>query len=392
MKYAAFIPLRGGSKSIPRKNARSIAGLPLCGWTLRAAAASPSIDRVFVATDDEEIGEVVESLGLEGVEVVGRGAHTATDTASTESAMLEFAEGREFEHMVLVQATSPLLTTDDLEAGIATYEARAADSLVSVVPQRRFVWQVEANGRAEAVNYDPMARPRRQDFAPHYVENGAFYIFSRAGLLAHRNRLFGKMVAHVMSEETLFELDEPADWAIVEALLHARGSAVDDADFGRRARHVKVVLTDVDGVLTDSGMYYGEQGDELKKFNTRDGKGLQLLREAGLKVGIVTAEDTRIVERRAAKLGVHYLYQGAKQKLPPFEAILADAGVSWDEVAYIGDDLGDVDVLSRVGLAACPADAVDEARQVAHYVCEKAGGAGCLREFAERILAARDGR
>ena len=392
MKYVAFIPLRGGSRSIPRKNILPIGGKPLCQWVIEAACRAESVDRVYVATDDAEIRGVVEGIGLDGVEVIGRGAHTATDTASTESAMIEFADGRSFGHLVLIQATSPLLTAADIDSGVAAYEAAGADSLVSVVPQKRFIWEVSAAGDARATNYDPIRRPRRQDFDGYHVENGAFYISERRGLLANNSRLFGRIIAHVMAEESLVELDEPADWTVVEAFLKQRASGPDvRADFARRARSIKVVLTDVDGVLTDSGMYYGEQGDELKRFNTRDGKGLQLLREAGMKVGIVTAEDTRLVARRAAKLKVDYLHQGALAKVPRVEAIIADAGVTWAEVAYIGDDLGDVDVMSRVGLAACPADAVTEARAVAHYRCSAAGGRGCVREFAEAILAARAG-
>ncbi len=387
MKYVAFIPLRGGSKSIPRKNILPIGGKPLCQWVIEAAAGARHVDRVFVATDSDEIRAVVDALLEEKVEVVGRGADTATDTASTESAMVEFARAHEFENMVLIQATSPLLTSSDVDGAIERYETACADSLVSVVPQKRFIWSMDDRGRADPVNYDPATRPRRQDFDPHWVENGALYISRKDGLLENECRLFGKIAAFPMDEESFHELDEPLDWTIIESFLSQR--EVRCGKLERQAARIKLVLSDVDGVLTDSGMYYSESGDELKKFNTRDGKGFELLRNAGIKVGIITAEETELVERRARKLKLDFLEQGAKDKIPPLERIMAEAEVSPEEVAYIGDDLGDVEVLRRVGLAACPADATPEAKRAAVYHCERSGGEGCVRELSEFILAHR---
>ncbi len=389
MSYVAFIPLRGGSKGIPGKNIKPIAGKPLCRWTIEAAVGATRVERVYVATDSQEIANVVRSFGFDKVEVVGRGAATATDTASTESAMLEFAEQRDFGHMVLIQATSPLLTSRDLDVAIEKFERERADSLVTVVEQKRFTWTLGDGGVAVPTNYDPLRRPRRQDFSPYYVENGAFYISERTGLLRHQCRLFGRMSAHVMAEETFHEIDEPVDWKIIEAFLLERSRLSEGRSFAERARRIKLVLTDVDGVLTDSGMYYSENGDELKKFNTRDGKAFELLRNVGIRGGIVTSEDTKLVERRAKKLRLDFLIQGAKEKMPALERVMAETGLSAEEIAFVGDDLADVPVLAKVGLSACPADAVGEAKAVASYVCTARGGEGCVRELVERILAVR---
>lgn len=390
MKYVAFVPVRGGSKSIPGKNIRPIAGKPLCHWVIEAALACKGIERVFVATDSEDIRRSVETIGHPRLEVVGRSAETATDTASTESALVEFAAPREFESVVLIQATSPLLQAKDLDEAIETFERSGADSLVTVVEQRRFIWSLEPGGIATPQNYVPEARPRRQDFAPYHVENGAFYISRRDGLLRTKSRLFGKMVAHVMPEETFHELDEPVDWKIIEGFLLERARAT--TTLAERAKKIRLVLTDVDGVLTDAGMYYSERGDELKKFNTRDGKGFELLRSAGLGVGLVTSERTDLVARRAAKLKLRIVRQGAVDKLPVFEEILKETGLRADEVAYMGDDLADLPLLERVGLAGCPADAIAPARRVAHFVSTKPGGGGCFREFAELILEHQSSR
>ena len=152
---------------------------------------------------------------------------------------------------------------------------------------------------------------------------------------------------------------------------------------------IKLLLTDVDGVLTDAGMYYSEAGDELKKFNTHDGMGLQLIREKGIKTGIITSENTKLVERRFQKLKLDYLYQGKREggKLASVKEICEKEGITLAEVAYIGDDVNCFELLSSVGLAACPADALDVIKNIPGIIqMKKKGGEGCVREFVEMII------
>ena len=156
---------------------------------------------------------------------------------------------------------------------------------------------------------------------------------------------------------------------------------------------IKLFLSDVDGVLTDGGMYYGESGEELKKFNTRDGMGFQLVREAGIKTGIITSEDTTLVTRRAKKLKVDFLHQAKRDggKLDAAREICAELGIGLHEVAYIGDDINCIPLLEAVGHAACPADAMRGVRAISGIrVLEKKGGEGCVREWAELLLEAED--
>jgi YrbI family 3-deoxy-D-manno-octulosonate 8-phosphate phosphatase len=155
-----------------------------------------------------------------------------------------------------------------------------------------------------------------------------------------------------------------------------------------KTRNIKLFLTDVDGVLTDAGMYYSEAGDELKKFNTHDGMGLQLIRQQGIKTGIITSEETKMVERRFQKLKLDYLYQGKREggKLASVKEICEKENISLAEVAYIGDDVNCFELLSAVGMAACPADALDTIKNIPGIVImKKKGGEGCVREFVEMI-------
>ena len=383
----AFIPVRGGSKSIPLKNIRPLCGKPLVYWTVRAACSCKSIDKVYVATDSSEIKNAVEGFRNdsdlpfpEKIEVIGRSADSASDTASTESAMLEFAEAYEFDNIVLIQATSPLLTGGDLDRGFDIYSEDGTDSVLSVVRQKRFNWQIGADGFSRPANYDYLHRPRRQEFDGYLVENGAFYITSRERLLSSRCRISGNIRSVEMDEATFFEIDEPEDWVIIEALMKRRMAARSELP------EIKMLLTDCDGCLTDGGMYYSENGDELKKFNTRDGMAFSLLREKGISVGIITGENRELNRRRAEKLRLDHIIQGCTDKLSVIRSLCEKTGISLANVAYIGDDINDLEAIKAVGLGCCPADAVDEVRAAADIVTRAAGGGGVVREIAGLLL------
>jgi len=152
---------------------------------------------------------------------------------------------------------------------------------------------------------------------------------------------------------------------------------------------LQLFATDVDGVLTDAGMYYGESGEELKKFNTRDGMGIKLLQAEGVIIAIITAEQTKIVARRAKKLGIAEVFQGAKDKVAVLTHLSQKLSIPFERMAYIGDDVNDVGALQTVGYAAAPADCMDPVRQVVHYICQKNGGEGAVREVIDMILASR---
>ncbi len=154
-------------------------------------------------------------------------------------------------------------------------------------------------------------------------------------------------------------------------------------------KELKLFATDVDGVLTDAGMYYGESGEELKKFNTRDGMGIKLLQAEGVMIAIITMEQTKIVARRAKKLGITEVFQGAKDKVAVLTHLAEKFNIPFEQMAYMGDDVNDVAALQTVGYAAAPADCVDQVRQVVHYICQKNGGEGVVREVIDMILAAR---
>lgn len=382
IKTVAFIPVRGGSKSIPLKNIKKIAGYPLIYWTAKAVSECEIIDRCFIATDSEIIKETIDRLQIPGIEVIGRSEKSASDTASTEAAMLEFAENYIFEDIVLVQATNPLLTASDLKKGLELYHSNGIDSVLSVVEQKRFVWKKTDTGTAVPVNYDFFRRPRRQEFNGFYVENGAFYVTSRKALLETKCRLSGNIGMYVMPEDTYYEIDEPDDWIVIEELLRNRNRETSSFDLSK----IKMVLTDCDGVLTDGGMYYSENGDELKKFNTRDGVGLRMLKDRGIITGIITGEDRELNRRRAFKLEVNEMCSGVKEKTEEIRRLLNKYHLSSEQVVYIGDDLNDLETIKMVGFGCCPADADERVKCVARYITKCRGGQGVVREISDLLL------
>lgn len=148
----------------------------------------------------------------------------------------------------------------------------------------------------------------------------------------------------------------------------------------------KLVITDIDGVWTDAGMYYDQTGNEWKKFSTSDSAGVLFCKHLTIPICIITGEDTNIVQRRAEKLGIEYIFQGIQDKLSVATSLCNQLGISLSEVAYIGDDLGDVALLKAVGFSAAPANSPEYIRNLVHFTTNKSGGDGAFREFVEEIL------
>ncbi len=382
----AFIPVRGGSKSIPLKNIKPICGKPLVYWTVAAACKCKYIDKVFVASDSEVIRETVEAFIDENpqlftkLNVIERSDESASDTASTEFAMLEFAEKYDFDNIVLIQATSPLLTFADLNGGFELFAVDDVDSVLSCVRQHRFLWNESETGEAFPSNYDIFHRPRRQEFDGCLLENGAFYITSKKGLITYQNRLSGRIKAYEMQVDTAFEIDEPSDWVIVEHLMKKKRLN------NPQLPDIKMFLTDCDGCLTDGGMYYSENGDELKKFNARDGMAFSMLKEKGIITGIITGENVNLNRRRAEKLQLDIIESGCRDKLSVVSALCRKRGIALNNVVYVGDDINDVSVISAVGWGCAPADACKEAKASAKYITKSIGGQGVIREIVENIF------
>lgn len=383
MKTIAFIPVRGGSKSIPLKNIKLFCGKPLVCWNIEALEACTLIDEIIIATDSDKIEETISKRAYTKTKIYRRSSKNACDTASTESVMLEYISYAKLDNediFILAQATSPLTETHHFTEALDLYLKNKYDSLLTCVKTFRFFWNEDGTSK----NYDYRHRPRRQDFNGDLMENGAFYINKVGNILKDNNRLSGNIGIYIMPEYTATEIDEPEDWIILESIKKRHSIKTINNN-----NNIKLFLSDVDGTLTDGGMYYSNSGEEMKKFNTKDGMGFQLLRNHNIKTGFITSENTEIVKNRAKKLKVDFLIQGKAHegKLSAVSEICKETGISLDEIAYIGDDINCFDLLNSVGIAACPADANTKIQSIKNIkIMNKKGGEGCVREFIEYLL------
>ncbi len=215
-----IIPARGGSKGLPGKNIRTLAGKPLIAHSIINVKEAKLVDRVYVSTDDNEIAKISKDYGAE---IINRPEELAGDTASSESALIHAVEqieatGVTIDLVVFLQCTSPIRTETDIDNGIRKVKTEGADSLLSVSPSHRFLWQ-EIDGITKSINYNYRHRPRRQDMQPQYVENGSIYIFKPWVLKELNNRLGGKVTLFPMSEAASWEIDSLLDFEIAESLL-----------------------------------------------------------------------------------------------------------------------------------------------------------------------------
>jgi len=379
MSILAFIPARGGSKSIPLKNIKMFCGKPLIYWNLLSLQNS-SVDKIIVATDSNQIKNIVLSFNFSKVEVYNRNYENATEEASSESVMLEYIESinmQDPDTFMLVQATSPFTQTNHFDEALELF--KSFDSVVSCSITKRFFW----NENGVALNYDINKRKRRQDFKGTLIENGAFYINSVKNIKENKNRITGKIGIYRMPEHTSVELDEELDWLIAEKIMYKYIIKNKKSNIN----NIKIVLSDVDGVLTDAGMYYSENGDEIKKFCVYDGMAFKILQDHGFKVGIITTEDMDLNKRRAIKLNLDYDFHAINDKLSVVKKLCKKENIDINQVAYIGDDINCFDLLSNVGVCACPKNAVSKIKNIPNIkLLNSYGGNGAFREFAEIYL------
>lgn len=218
MKKIAFIPARGGSKSIPLKNIKLFCEKPLIYWNLLSLQNS-MVDEIIVATDSNIIKDTVLGFSFSKVRVYSRTEENAQDTSSTESVMLEYINNGHLaldDIFILVQATSPFTQSIDFNNGINLFLQDKADSLLTATLSKRFFWNLEN----KPINYNYKARPRRQDFNGLYMENGAFYVSTVKNIVESGNRLSGKISIYEMPEHTSLELDEGFDWLLGEQIMY----------------------------------------------------------------------------------------------------------------------------------------------------------------------------
>ncbi|THV60262.1 acylneuraminate cytidylyltransferase [Flagellimonas alvinocaridis] len=378
-KSIGFIPLRKNSKGIPGKNKKKLLGRPLFTWVLTEAIFS-NLDEVYVFTDDDDIIDYISQhfKWAPKVKPLKRSDENASDTASTEAAMLEFCESAQidFDVFCLLQATSPLTKRNDINAALSKLDDGGFDAVLSAVNTHRFTWSKDG----KPLNYDFKARPRRQDFDGLLIENGAVYCTNKEALLESKNRLSGSIGLIEMHEETLVEIDSETDFQIIEQLLISHFKS------NKSAQRINHFILDVDGVFTDGSVTFNKEGEFSKCFDMRDGMGLEVLREHGVNVMVMTSENSQVVGQRMKKLKIADTFLGIKDKYSFLEHLFSERNISPKEIAYIGDDVNDWSNILRAGWSFCPSNATKHIKHHADMVLKNKSAQGAIREACEFII------
>ena len=361
-----------------------MAGRPLFSWSLKQAVASGCFDTVYVTADPSVIRKrVVEEFSWSNTTIEILDCTNAIHTCEKDwsSFLRAFQQKVSFDVVCSIQSASPLTHAEDFRAARHKFLSENLDSLLTATPSKRFLW----TRMGKPVGHDPLkshASCEVSDPEGYLLENGAFYLTHEKLLRNNGHYLGGRMGIHEMKPETAIEITGENGWHVVERLLREQ----ERESIGVCASRIKFLVLDVDGTLTDAGMYYGAAGEALKKFNTRDAHGLQRLREQGIGVCVITTETSPSVEARMRKLRIDEYYPGVSDKLPLLLELSKRWGIPLENIGYVGDDLSDLECLSRVGVSFCPADAVPQVARQAHYVCEHPGGHGAVREVCDLIL------
>ncbi len=384
---ACVILARGGSKGVPGKNLRPIGGISLIGRAVRAARAAPSVAEVYVSTDDAAIA--AESR-LHGARIVDRPAELADDTASSEAGWLHSlgqirADLPGLSQLVFLQCTSPFTTGADIESCLSAMRDQQADCALSVIEDHSFLWRTDTDGFGVGINHDETApRQRRQDLPPAFRESGAIYTVDAAAFERTGTRFCGKVALCPVLHPPI-EIDSVHDLALCNHIAQATASSM--SLLPEHLSEIRAVVMDFDGVHTDNLVTTDQNGIESVRTSRGDGMGLSLLRQAGhWHLMILSKERNPVVLRRADKLGIE-VHHAIDDKVAALGPWLAERGLDWKQLLYVGNDINDRAAMARAGLAACPSDSHPDILGIADWILPHPGGHGALRAMSDALLA-----
>lgn len=412
MRTLAVIPARYASTRLPGKPLLDICGKPMIQHVYEAVSKASLVNNVLVATDDERIAQAVHNFG-------GRAVMTSPNCTSGTDRLVEIARHEQADIYLNVQGDEPLLRPADVDKLVETLlrhpQAAAATPCYPISAGQALdpnLVKVVHNEAGQALYFSRAPIPFDRD-----GEKQVRY-WGHMGMYAYRQTALAVFAAHTPGELELAEkleqlrllqhginiqivelppcapgVDTAEDLERVRALLGGRGT--DDTTINtpqsleERLRRVRLVITDVDGVLTDGGLYYGPDGECLKRFCAQDGLGMVRLQKAGIQVAVLSGRDCPALRRRLADLRISLFRLDSEEKQTACKDLQQEAGVTPEESLFIGDDLPDLDGFACCGLGIAVANARDQIREAAHLVLKTCGGHGAFRELADKLLRAR---
>ncbi|MFN7926780.1 MAG: acylneuraminate cytidylyltransferase [Blastocatellia bacterium] len=429
----AIIPARGGSKTIPRKNVKQLGGVPLIAYSFAAGQQARTVTRLIVSTDDEEIARLAESYNVEVpfLRPPELAEDDTTDLPVFQHALqwLEKREGYRPDIVVQLRPTSPFRPPYCVDQAVrALLENPRADAVRAVVPSEQNpykMWRLDGHGLMEPLLKNGIAEPYnqpRQRLPQTYWQTGHVDA-ARFDTLMRKNSMTGDTIcplildpAYTVDIDTLLDW-ERAEWTLTRGTLDivrpanfaplfglsARVAATETAlaptpwqsetalweseETRRLLSHIRLLVLDFDGVMTDNRVLVRQDGKESVWCDRADGMGLARLRQSGLETVILSTETNPCVTARARKLGLHCI-QGCETKLTALQAMASERQLAPQEIAYVGNDINDLECLRWVGLPIVVADAEREVFAAARLITTRQGGRGAVREVADALLAA----
>ena len=401
MKAIAVIPARYASTRLPGKPLLDICGKPLIQHVWETVSRARGLDEVVVATDDMRIAHAVQAFG-------GKVCMTSPDCRSGSDRVREVAASLAADVYVNVQGDEPLLEasaierlrdvfTEDASVQVATLCSRISEE------QARSPHQVKVirdhAGNALYFSRAPLPFVRESGESTEFLGHVGIYAYRADVLRGFASLPFSPLEQAEKLEQLRFlqagipvrvlevppmgvGVDTPEDLERVRAVVRKRRRA----EALEKLKCVRLVITDVDGVLTDGGLYYGPDGECLKRFHARDGLGVRLLQQAGIQVAVLSGRDCPALRRRLADLGITKAVLEQVDKRAVLSGIIERCGVSAEEVAFIGDDIPDMEVFGLCGVSVTVGDAPDYVKTKADLVLESFGGQGAFRELIDLII------
>jgi len=386
MRIAGVIPAKGTSTRVPSKNLQRVLGVPLFLWAANNLARVLDKTDIYVDSDSPEIRALAERAGFC---TITRPADLATN--ATDGNQLMLWQASQVDAEILVQHLPPMIFLSEatLRRGLA-HIAEGYDSVFGAAEEALYLWN--EHGPA----YDLCNIPNSFTLPKTIIETMGLYMTRKACLESSRVRVSGKTARLALDHFEQIDIDTPHDLEFARTV--ARGLEPDSAYTRGVAalvpavstKAIKLLVLDVDGTLTDGGMYYATDGSEMKRFHTRDGRAILRAQAAGVTVAFLSAGlNGDAVRLRAKALGVPLVHVGTGPKAPVLAGWMRELALDPAEVAFVGDDTNDLDAMQLAGLRACPSDADAAVKRAVEVVLAAAGGHGCVREFVDMFLPER---
>lgn len=400
VKVLALIPARGGSKGIPRKNIKKLAGHPLIAYSIIVGLLAESVDRTLVTTDDPEIADIAREYGadvpfLRPVDLAG---DDTRDLPVFQHALswLKKQEGYQPDLVVQLRPTSPFrppaLIDQAVNVLLENPQATSVRGVVSSKQNPYKMWMVQENGKMLPIigidQPEPYNMPR-QELPKTFWQTGHIDVIRTETIL--KGSMSGEQI-YSCQIDPLFsvDLDNLLDWQRAESQISVLGTKIILP--GKMAaslpENISLVVLDFDGVITDNRVYVNQHGEESVAAHRGDGMGISLLKKAGVEVIILSTEKNPVVQARADKLGIQ-AFHGVEDKKARLQSILTEKKIPGSQVVYLGNDLNDLPCFSLVGLTAAVADAHPTLLEQAQIVLQKKGGHGAVRELCDLIIKAQ---